>query len=292
MAKELTQRQKTKKATKIRRESMVIKVLSFNIQENKLSLPKKKFLKLLNYEAKYYYNYLINSSEFFTDDYGDSVRKINLFDFNTKSNRITVYWGGEYIDYELQVLTSQMKQEIVTKIQSSIKGLAKRKAKGGKVGKLKYKSVVNVPLNQYNVTYYLSDDAKKLRIQGQKKQTFHWIRNKNLTKLAKNLGLGKVSLKKLMDLKIIELANAEIIGYQFNLTMYFNMQSLRDANWFQGSRLPALREVQVGLDAGIKSELTINTNEQLKSIEIDARNSPKLKKLKKYQRKFNRHISK
>ena len=97
----------------------------------------------MNYEAKYYYNYLINSSEFFTDDYGDSIRKMNLFDFNTKSNRITVYWGGEHIDYELQVLTSQMKQEIVTKIQSSIKGLAKRKAKGGKVGSYRINNTVN-----------------------------------------------------------------------------------------------------------------------------------------------------
>ena len=225
------------------------------------------------------------------DDFGNYVKPVDLFKYKTQSNWITVYWYGERIDYELKVLTSQMKQEILHNIQSSIKGLAKRKAKGGKVGRLKYKSEVNVPLNQHNATYYLSDNAKKLRIQGNTKQSFQLVRNKNLTKLSHGLGLGKVSLRKLIDLNIIELANAELVGDKFNLTVYFNQQALKDANLFQGSNLPQLKDVQFGLDAGIASELTINTNEQNVALEMDARHSKSLKKLNKHQRRFNRHIT-
>ena len=50
---------------------MVVKVLSFNIQKNKLSKIKKEYLKLLKLEAKYYYNYLVYLSKFFiTDNFG------------------------------------------------------------------------------------------------------------------------------------------------------------------------------------------------------------------------------
>jgi len=271
---------------------MVVKVLSFNI--NKLSLPKKEYFKLLHLESKLYYNYLIKLSESITDDYGFYTH-IDLFDFKTKSNHIDIIWYGEPQLYELQVLTSQMKQEILTKIKNSIKGLAAAKKKGRKVGKLKYKSIVNIPLNQINSTFYLKDNASKLRIQGNK-QTFNLVRNKNLNKLSKNLGLGKVSLTKLTDLHILEIANAELITvnnkHKFNLTVYINPKALKDANLYQGSKLPELKDIEVGIDAGIKSELTINIGDKYTALELDSRNSNKINKLKKYQRRFNRHISK
>ena len=82
----------TRKETKSRRSSMVIKVLSFNIQKNKLSKDKKFYLKTLFLEAKYYYNYLIYlSQQSVTDNYGNTVYPYNLFEFNTKSNQILVY---------------------------------------------------------------------------------------------------------------------------------------------------------------------------------------------------------
>ena len=288
MEKELSQRQKTKLATKARRDDMVVKVLSFNI--NKLSLPKKEYFKLLHLESKLYYNYLIKLSESITDDYG-FYTNIDLFDFKTKSNFIDIIWYGEPQLYELKVLSSQIKQGILFKVQNNIKNLSAKKKKGFKVGKLKYKSIVNTPLNQINNTFYLKDNASKLRIQGNK-QTFNLVRNKNLNKLSKNLGLGKVSLNQLNDLHILEIANAEIQGSKLNLTVYINKQALSDANLFQGSKLPELNNISIGIDAGIKSELTINTGELYSAIEIDSRKSNKIKKLKKYQKRFNKHISK
>ena len=305
----------TRKETKSRRSSMVIKVLSFNIQKNKLSKDKKFYLKTLFLEAKYYYNYLIYlSQQSVTDNYGNTVYPYNLFEFNTKSNQILVYENSSnsYLPYELKFLSSQVKQELLKKIQSSIKSLSKAKSKGRKIGHLKFKSFVNLPLKQFNNSFYLSDNGKKLSLQGNKKSSFHLVRNKNLTQLSKELNLnfnGQISLKKLIDLKIIEIANAELASsykkdtYFFNLTVYFNPQYLKKANLFQGTKLSQedtslISQLNLGLDAGIASEQTINIGETFSSISINSRNpvnkaqSNKLKKLKHYQRKLNRHIAK
>ena len=305
----------TRKETKSRRSSMVIKVLSFNIQKNKLSKDKKFYLKTLFLEAKYYYNYLIYlSQQSVTDNYGNTVYPYNLFEFNTKSNQILVYENSSnsYLPYELNFLSPQVKQELLKKIQSSIKSLSKAKTKGRKIGHLKFKSFVNLPLKQFNNSFYLSDNGKKLSLQGNKKSSFHLVRNKNLTQLSKELNLnfnGQISLKKLIDLKIIEIANAELASsykkdtYFFNLTVYFNPQYLKKANLFQGMKLSQedtslISQLNLGLDAGIASEQTINIGETFSSISINSRNpvnkaqSNKLKKLKHYQRKLNRHIAK
>ena len=308
-------RLQTRKETQSRRSSMVIKVLSFNIQKNKLSQNKKSYLKTLFLEAKYYYNYLIYLSQInITDDFGNTLYPHNLFEFNTKSNQILVYEysSNSYLPYELKFLSSQVKQELLKKIQSSIKSLSKAKSKGRKIGQLKFKSFVNLPLKQFNNSFYLSDNAKKLSLQGNKKSSFHLVRNKNLSQLSRSLNLnhnGQISLKKLIDLKIIEIANAELASsykkdnFKFNLTVYFNPQYLKKANLFQGTKLSVtdhalISQLTIGLDAGIASEQTINLGETYASISINSRNpilksqADKLKKLKHYQRKLNRHIAK
>ena len=293
--KQLSSRQITKKANKERREQdMVIKVFTFNIQENKLSKDKKFYLNKLARETRNYYNYLIHESQSVVDDFGNSVRPNNLFQFDTKPNTIKILFEGEYVEIELEVLSSQMKQLTCIHIQNSIKGLAALKRNGHKVGQITYKSEVNTPLSQYNSTYYLSDNARNLSLQGNKGMKFHLHRNRNLRQLCKRLKLGKVSLQTLQDLGIIELANAEIEGRKFHLTMYVNKQALIDADMFQGSHLSQLNELHAGIDAGISTEITLNIGDPFSAIEINARNpdTNKVKKLKKYQRKFNRHIAK
>ena len=142
------------------------------------------------------YNYLIYLSKVkVVDNYGDTIYPNNLFKFNTKSNLIKIlnYEDKIHVDYELKVLSSQVKQEILKKIQSSIKGLSSSKSKGRKIGTLKFKSFVNVPLKQFNNSFYLSDDCKKLSLQGNRKDKFHLIRNKNISNLFNNLKLNNKS---------------------------------------------------------------------------------------------------
>lgn len=321
-----SQRSLSLKETKERRKNMAIKVLSFNIQSNKLSQTKKHYLKLLSLEAKWFYNYLVYLSQInIVNDYGDLIYPHNLFTFNTKSNWINVYTYDKelnnyiYVDYELKVLSSQMKQEILKRIQSSIKSMIEKqkknklnKSKNTKIGQLKFKSFVNIPLKQFNNSFYLSDNCKKLSLQGNKKLTFHLIRNKNLNHLSKTLGLNnssgnklnKVSLSKLISSKHIEIANAEIQynpnkeQYIFNLTIYFNKESLKQANLFQGTQLNHhdknfISSLTVGIDCGISNELTVNVGDIYQSVSLDTKiNSKKLKGLKKYQKRMNKHISK
>ena len=320
-----SQRSLSLKETKDRRKNMAIKVLSFNIQSNKLSQTKKHYLKLLSLEAKWFYNYLVYLSQInIVNDYGDLIYPHNLFTFNTKSNWIKVYTYDKelnnyiYVDYELKALSSQMKQEILKRIQSSIKSMIEKqkknklnKSKNTKIGQLKFKSFVNIPLKQFNNSFYLSDNCKKLSLQGNKKLSFHLIRNKNLNQFSKALGLNNhsnnklnnISLNKLITLKHIEIANAEIQynpnkeQYIFNLTLYFNKESLKQANLFQGTQLnnhdnELLKTLTVGIDCGIANELTINVGDLHQSVSLDSEINPKkLKGLKKYQKRMNKHIS-
>lgn len=71
-----------------------------------------------------------------------------------------------------------MKQGIKTSLFNSLVSLKALKKKGCKVGKLKFKSVINsIPLKQYNGTYFIKNN--KIRIQGSKK----WLRVKGLEQI-------------------------------------------------------------------------------------------------------------
>ena len=223
-----------KKITSQRRKNMLVKVIEFNITNNHLSQDKKSYLKQLFTEAKYYYNYLLNlSQKSCTDDYGNLIYTNPISSIDTKNNYIEVFNSAtlEFMPYEIKLLSSQVKQKIKDKISDSIKSLVKRKAKGFKVGKLRFKSEVNIPLKQFNNTYYLDDDFKYLSIQGSHLK-FKLNPNKAIKKLSKELGFNQLSVQSLLENKIIEIANAEInkglnkskinSHYKLSLTIYIN----------------------------------------------------------------------
>ncbi|MFX1519989.1 MAG: hypothetical protein ACFFCD_08710 [Promethearchaeota archaeon] len=77
----------------------------------------------------------------------------------------------------LRQLSAHMRQSIITRTQQNIRGLARAKAKGHKVGRLKFKSYVNsIPLKQYGNTYRIINGKyvqlhkipQKLRFNGLK----------------------------------------------------------------------------------------------------------------------------
>ena len=229
-----------KKLTSKRRKDMHVKVIEFNISNNHLSQDKKLYFKQLLTEAKYYYNYLLNLSQHScVDDFGNLIYTNSIHQIDTKNNHITVFNSAthEVMPYELKHLSSQIKQKIKDKITYSIKSLSKRKNKGFKVGQLKFKSEVNIPLKQFNNTYYLDDDFKYLSIQGSK-HSFKLNPHKAIKKLAKELGFSQLSIQGLLDNKIIEIANAEIIkglnksklnsNYKLSLTIYINPEIYDD----------------------------------------------------------------
>ena len=103
----------TRKDTSTRRKSMLVKVLSFNISNNHLSINKKHYLKELFKEAKFYYNFLISwSQKTIVDDFGNLLYPHNLNKFDTKINIISVFNSSTqtHFDYEILHLSSQIKQ--------------------------------------------------------------------------------------------------------------------------------------------------------------------------------------
>ena len=234
LSKVVSNRILNKKLTSQRRKNMLVKVIEFNITNNHLSQDKKHYLKQIFTEAKYYYNYLLNiSQKSCTDDYRNLIYTNPINKIDTKNNHIEVFNSAtlKFMPYEIRLLSSQVKQKIKDKISDNIKSLYKKKAKGFKVGQLRFKSEVNIPLKQFNNTYYLDDDFKYLSIQGSQ-LNFKLNPNKAIKKLSKELGFNQLSIQGLLDNKIIEIANAEInkslnkttinCNYKLSLTIYIN----------------------------------------------------------------------
>jgi len=206
----------TLKATKERRKSQTCKTFEVKIDMSHLNTHSQEHLKRLFLEAKWLYNYILSQNRVFDMDYKLSEVPVKVKDvFKTR---------------KLAHLSAQMKQSIISRTMDNIRGLARLKEKGRKIGALKFKSYVNaIPLKQYGNTYNILNE-KYIRIQRIKQQ------------LRVN-GLSQLPIES-------EIANATLIqrhgDYYLAITTY---QS-------QTTTIPALKTV--GIDVGIKTQLTLS----------------------------------
>lgn len=178
----------TLKATKAKRKLQTCKVFKLKIKTNKLSNTSIYYLNRLFLEAKWYENSIISDI------------KNNLNDTYAKNRIIPIKYIDNMEYRHLFLLSSQMKQSINKKIQGNLRTLGKLKKTGHKVGRLKFRKVVNsIDLKQYNITYTLKDN--KLTLQGFPNQ----------------LPITNNSIKQLQN---SEFANAKLIrkinGYYWN----------------------------------------------------------------------------
>ncbi len=68
---------------------------------------------------------------------------------------------------ELNILSSQMKQYIIKRLQSNIKALQRLDKNGKKTGKIRYRKVLHsIPIMQYAITYKVDIANKSAHIQG------------------------------------------------------------------------------------------------------------------------------
>jgi len=85
-------------------------------------------------------------------------------DYKVKTVHVKIC--NTFQEREIQVLSSQMKQALIKRLQDNVRGLVKLKKKGVKVGKIKFvKAVHSIPLMQYGVTYWVKNDNKMVHIQ-------------------------------------------------------------------------------------------------------------------------------
>ena len=235
----------SKQQTSLRRQSQIVKVYECKIVEKRLNKKQKEELEMLFVEGKWFYNHVLNLH-----------KDIELRKINTTYIKEVKHFNKdkEEIISKLNYLSAAQKQAILTRMISnemSISSLVKHSYQ--KHGNLQFKSELNcIPLKQYGQTYRFKS-FNKVKIQGISKTIL--VRTGNQLQ------------------NVDELANANLIkkpdGYYLKVTTYINKENFKEK--------PSNGK-EIGLDFGIKTNITTSEGEKL---DISIEESERLKKLQK-----------
>ncbi len=151
----------TLKDTKERRKHMLCRVYTVKLDRSHVNHDSLTRLRLLFLEAKWLYNHCVGHP--------------NVFAIDDTITAVSVKVKDRFELRQLRQLSSHMRQSIITRTQQNIRGLSRVKAKGHKIGRLKFKSYVkSIPLKQYGNTYRIINSKyvqlqripQKLRVNG------------------------------------------------------------------------------------------------------------------------------
>lgn len=226
------------KATRAKRLNQICCVYTIKIDESCLSKLQKEQLKMLFVEAKWIYNYVLSSDDPFNVKIGSTIVKKNK-DFEDE-------------EVELKYIGSQMKQSVVNQIKNQIKTLSKLKAKGCKIGQLRYKKdFYSLDLKQYGTTYKFYGSKAK-------------IQNIN----------GKLKVNGLKQLNSdMEFANAKILntpnGYYIAITTFINKDKVKPKTY---------KNERIGVDFGCSTSFTLSNGDKLN---CSVQESDRLKRLQR-----------
>ncbi len=144
------------KATKERRKNQTCKVYEVKVDHSHLNSSTTDQLRMLFLEAKWLYNFILSQD--------------NVFELDYRIPKVPVKIKDDFETRRIAHLSSQMRQSIISRTVNNIRGLARLRANGRKIGKLKFKSEVkSIPLKQYGNTYEILD-GEHVRIQGIKQK--------------------------------------------------------------------------------------------------------------------------
>ncbi|MEM2722633.1 MAG: transposase, partial [Thermoplasmata archaeon] len=116
------------KETRAKRKDQTAKVYEIKLDKSKISKQRSYGLQRLFLEGKWFTNYIISKG--ITDS-------VSYKDYKIK--KVNVKVGDKFEERELTILSSQMKQYLIKRLQSNNKSLITLKAKGKKTGKIRYK---------------------------------------------------------------------------------------------------------------------------------------------------------
>ena len=210
-----------RKETVERRSGMRLGQYECKVQANKLSTEQENRVNRMFREAKWWYNTVVTSED--------------VFAFDAKRKTATVKLKDGAFEERPIALPAQIKQDLLKRVHSAVKTLAKLKKNGKKVGRIKpVRSVNSVPLRQLGVTYRVKP-SNKLEIAGLP------------GKLTVN-GLERVP-------RDAEWANAKLIRRPTGLFVVFTVYE---------NRVPVQLKSVLGCDLGVKTALTFSNG-----IEVD-----------------------
>lgn len=140
----------TLKATKERHSKMNVKTFEVKVVSSKMSKAQKSQINQYFKEAKWLRNYFLS----------------DIDNADCKTNSVVVKVKDEYVTKPLEILGSQVKQDVLKKLKSETKSLNTTKSKGKKIGKLKFKSFCNcISLKQFGTTYKIDFVKNRIKIQ-------------------------------------------------------------------------------------------------------------------------------
>ena len=239
----------TRLKTKSRRANQVVKTFECKIKTSKLNQRQKEELEKIFIEAKWFYNHILNLR---------NEQECNLCNINSTKITSVIHFDKDRneIESELQLLSSQQKQKIISQMisnEKTIKTLIKRKHQ--KHGKLQFKSEVNcIPLKQYNNSYLF--------------KSFHKVRIAGIS--------GKLYIngtQQFLNFPNVEIANANLVkkanGYFLYVMTFWNKEDL--------TKVKTNNQV-LGIDFGCQTNLTLSNGDK---INIQVEESERLKKFQK-----------
>ncbi len=215
----------TLKDTKQRRKHMKCRIYMVKLDHSHLNQDTLTHLKLLFVEAKWLYNYCVGHP--------------NVFSIDDKITTVSVKVKDCFEHRHLRYLSSHMRQCVITRTQQNIRSLARAKAKGHKVGRLKFKSYMNsIPLKQYSNTYRIIN-GNYVRIQGVPQK----LRVNVLEQLPTNC----------------ECANATLLHQHGDYYLAITTYTPREHK-------PAMivPEKSIGIDFGVKNQLTLSNGVRIR----------------------------
>ena len=222
------------KETREKRKSQVCRVYRVKIDISHLNEAQKEHLKMLFVEAKWLYN--------------DVLTFIKDHDINEYDTKVVTVHGLDKdrnlvlrpsVTHDLQYISSQMKQSVISGIKFSLKALSSLKKNNHQVGGLRYKSeYASINLKQHQTTYRFYDE-KHIGIQG-------------FSKPLKIRGA-----KQFWNIPNLEFANAMLLnlpdGYYLAITTYQN----------KGGEKKKYKP-EIGIDMGIKTTITTSNGRKFK----------------------------
>ena len=234
-------------STASRRKSQVCKVFECKIVEKRLNNKQREELERLFLEGKWFYNNLLSIRQ---------NQHVRLTEINTTHIKSVAHLDKDknmLVD-DLTVLTSQVKQAILTRMVSNEKTIVQLVKRGfQKRGSLNFKSEITcIPLKQYGNTYVFKS-FNKVRIAG--------ISGTVLVRTGNQLQIAD------------ELANANLVkkpdGYYLKVTAFINKENY---NFIKTNGK------EIGLDFGIKTSITTSEGEKL---DVSIEESERLKTLQR-----------
>lgn len=230
-------------ATMLKRTSQICRVFTCKVQYNHLNKQQRQQLKMMFVEAKWMYNYILNLSQ----DSNNDIFKLKYTDLN---NITHLDKDKNIVNVSLQYLSSQMKQSVLDGIFSNIRGLAKAREKGLKIGKLNFISeYTSINLKQANVSYKIIS-KNRIKIQGIKKP------------------LRVNGLEQILSLSDYDLANAKLINkygdYYVAITVYTNKENKDKPTEIIGIDLGC--QTSVTLSDGRKFNCRVEESEYCKNL--------------------------